>query len=54
MTTREEYFGDDEIRFEYSTERTCPLSDSGFHCSCYDDGTPCHICEGVPPWADAS
>jgi hypothetical protein len=49
METRDEYFGEDnELRFEYSVVSGCPKSDSGFHCSCFDQGTECHLCDALP------
>jgi hypothetical protein len=44
--TRDEYFGGDPIlAAEYSEIQTCPKSDSGFHCSCFDINGVCCLCE---------
>lgn len=41
----EDFGGDAEIAAEYSDVKTCPKSDVGYHCSCYDKGEGCCICE---------
>ena len=33
-----------EIANEYSDEKTCSLSDVGYHCSCYSESNCCCIC----------
>ena len=43
--TKLEYFNfDEDVAAEYSDEKTCTKSDSGYHCRCYDYGTECHFC----------
>jgi hypothetical protein len=49
MSKLEDFGGMQEIADEYSDVKTCPLSDVGYHCSCYDRGKECDICGQEPP-----
>lgn len=39
-----DFNGDEAISNEYSSFKTCALSYSGYHCSCYGINSPCCIC----------
>lgn len=43
----EDFGGDEAVAAEYSNIKTCPLSDVGYHCSCYGVGKACCICEEI-------
>lgn len=49
MSKLEDFGGDEAVAAEYSDVKECPLSDVGYHCSCYDRGGTfgheCCICE---------
>ena len=49
MSKLEDFGGMQEVADEYSDEKTCPLSDVGYHCSCYDRGMECDICGQKKP-----
>lgn len=49
LSKLEDFDGLEEVAAEYSDVKTCPMSDVGYHCSCYDRGEECHICEQKPP-----
>ena len=49
MSKLEDFGNDEAVAAEYSDVKECPLSDSGYHCSCYDHGKACDICEQEPP-----
>ena len=49
MSKLEDFGGMQEIADEYSDVKECPLSDVGYHCSCYDRGHECDICGQMPP-----
>lgn len=52
MSKLEDFGGNEELAAEYSDQKTCPLSDSGYHCSCYGDSRfnkECCICEQKAP-----
>jgi len=40
-----DFMGDEELSAEYSVHKTCPKSDMGYHCSCYDRSKECCLCE---------
>jgi hypothetical protein len=41
-----DFGGDTVIAAEYSDVKTCPESDLGYHCSCYDENNgECCLCE---------
>ena len=39
-----DFGGSQEVADEYSNVKTCPMSDVGYHCNCYDEGSECHLC----------
>lgn len=43
----EDFDGDEQLAAEYSDTDGCPISDSGYHCSCYDKFNNCCLCEGI-------
>jgi len=48
MSKLEDFGGNEQLADEYSDEKTCSLSDSGYHCSCYGDDRfkrECCLCE---------
>jgi len=51
ITTHEEklkdFSGDEELAAEYSDNKSCTKSDTGYHCSCYDKGIDCDLCGEV-------
>ena len=49
MSKLDDFGGDEALAAEYSDVKECPKSDLGYHCSCYDRGQPCDICEQEPP-----
>ena len=53
MSKLEDFGNDQQLADEYSDVKTCPKSDLGYHCSCYDRGwgvmkeKQCCICETI-------
>jgi hypothetical protein len=49
----DDFEGDEVLASEYSVQRTCNKSDSGYHCNHYDEGGSfgfeCCICEETNP-----
>lgn len=45
MSKLDDFGGNSEIAAEYSDKQGCPISDSGYHCSCYDFEHPCCLCD---------
>lgn len=44
MSKLDDFDGDEQIAAEYSDVKTCKKSDSGYHCSCYDNDGECCLC----------
>ena len=44
MTKLEFFNHDEELAKEYSYSKGCPQTDSGYHCSCYSEVSPCCQC----------
>jgi hypothetical protein len=41
----QDFHNDQQIAAEYSVFHSCLKSDSGYHCSHYNENKPCHLCE---------
>jgi hypothetical protein len=44
MSKLDDFGGDEEFAAEYSDVKGCPISHSGYHCSCYDKHNECCLC----------